>query len=268
MDHRLIGRRRGHTLPELFVTLALFGLLTAISLVAVTQSQEVYRKTSSRDNVARALTKAWAALRKDLTNSSLQLDPPPDSTMEIKKVPGSLTGGAADGDAINFLSPADPVTGELKISADGSPFFMRQITYYLVVPQNHDTLFKTHCVGKADVDGYEVQCPHKVLIRLMDNPNPVPDPTDLATMDAWNVNWQTLLTRPANLTSVSNNNKIIATNLLTFRVVPDTTNGLLKLDLRAVAIDEASRYIGVGTTPLGTGPYTVQQVTAVVPRND
>ena len=271
MARKSIKPQRGFNLVELFVTLAIFGFLMTIAMATLTQSLDVYRKTSGRDNLARAMTKAWSALRKDLSNASLNLG----TTLDVQKVPGSLAASAADGDAISFLSPADPVSGELMNAPDGSAFYMRQVTYYLVVPANHDILMRQHCVGGADAEGYEEQCPHKVLVRRRDNPKPTPDPTKPATIDVWNPGWQTLLTRPASLASANDDYKIVATNLLSFRFTRDkltgaldTTNGVLHLDLRAVAVDEAQRNIGVGKTPLGTGPYTIQQLTAVVPRNN
>ena len=253
--------RFGFTILEMFVTLGLFGLLGTLCLAALTEATTVWRKTSSRDGVARSLTKAWASLRKDLANAKLS-----PASLEIQKVPGSYGGANGfDGDAVCFLSPVDPGTGLLATKSDGQPFMMRNIIYYCVVPQNHAQLFGSTCSGGADADGYEQQCPHKILVRLSRDQGAASNPAQPASEDSIMTSWTSLLTRPNQLGVQSGEDKIISTQLLTFRC--SQVNGLLELDLRAVAIEEASRTIGVGTRPLGVGPYTVQQKTALRPGN-
>ena len=253
---------RGFTVAEMLVALTMFGLLSTMSLTILTQAAQVWRRTSSRNNVARSLTKTWANLRKDLSNSKMSA-----STLAISQVPASLSTGF-DGDAVCFLSPVDPLSGDLANNTDGTPFMMRNVLYYLVVPQNHDALFGVHCTGGADTDGYEVQCPHKLLVRRMVDQNGAANPSNPATQNIMLSNWNTLLTRPTSLASIDDDNKIVASNLLTLRITPQPSNGLLIIDVRAVSIEEATRTTAVGQVSLAAGPFTVQQVSAIVPRNN
>ena len=247
-------RPRAFTVAEMLVAIVLFGFLATISFVALQEATQVWRKTSSRDQLARSLTKAWSALRRDLESARQSA-----STLAIAQVPASLAG--ADGDAVCFLSPVDQTSGDMASKADGSPFMMTNIIYYLVVPQNHDLTFGTHCSGAADAAGYDVSCPHKVLMRLTQDNNPTAGPANSAVPASENTlwaTWTTQLTRPASLGKLTGNaRKISAANLLTFRLTTDAAHQLITVELRAVAIEEAQRHVAVGTVSLGTGAYTV-----------
>ncbi len=258
-----VPKRRGFTVIELMITLMLFGILSTVSFVAIREASVVWRKTSSRDAVSKSLGRAWNSLRKDLENIKFG-----SQSFTTQKVTASL-GSGNDGDALCFLSPED-VNGDLAVADDGAAFMVNNVIYYLIVPQNHDQLFGRHCTGGADAAGYEMQCPHKVLVRVTQDNNPTSGPSDPKNNKSENVlipAWNTLLTRPTSLQGGTSQRKIVAANLLTFRILPDTTNSMLQVEMSAVASEDAARNIALGSVQLGNSPYTTTQRTAFVCRN-
>lgn len=262
-----MAKSRGFTIIEILITVAIFSIISTISLVAIQHASTVWRKSASKDTAMKNLGKSWTALKKDLENSKLS-----PTSFEKAVVPASL-GTGNDGDAICFLSPITN-SGDLAVKSTGTslgePFMMRNIIYYLVVPQNHNTLFQCNCVGGADSAGYEQQCPHKVLIRVEKDHNATSNPADPNVSASENFlipNWQTTqLTRPTALKSTVSR-KIVATNLLTFRVTPDNSRGQLKVLIQATSAEDAARSIKLGQVPLNSSPYTVTQTSSFVCRN-
>ncbi|MBI3925296.1 MAG: hypothetical protein HY319_07145 [Armatimonadetes bacterium] len=264
--------RRGVTLIEVAVTVGLFSLVAVVLALAIQESSRVYRQLSSETEAQSALRQAELALDGDLRSASI-------AQMATALVPDSLGGGGNDGSALWFLSPRDPVTGVVHHKADGSPFWQRNILYYLVVPADHDQLFGYTCTGGAGPGGMDDRCPHKVLIRKVIDLAPATDPADEATEETLLPEVTDYLTRPAGydtsgmsaepgLQEVS----IVARKLIFFRVtlapVPASWPNEVEIDVRATSIEEAEKSVRVGSVALGTGPFTTQQLISVFTPND
>lgn len=239
--------RRGFSITELMLAFATFVLLMVLATAALQSTSRIWRNTSGRDSAIREIEKARQALERDLEVASVR-----DAHLWRSEVPGSLSAGGYDGDALNFLSAGD-VYGN-----DGSAFWTRNVTYYLVVPDGH-----LGCAGHRDSRNYDDACPHKILLRQESDQAPVSDPADPLTIE-------TLLPIPAGFPRpegfpMTQALRTVAVNLLTFRTT--LAPGGVNVDLRSVAMADASRSISIGSTPLGTGRFTLQEVFSVYPKN-
>ena len=185
------------------------------------------------------------------------------SALRIGPVPASL-GGGADSDAVLFLSAIDPTTQQAQTKMDGSPFWMRNILYYGVIPLDYSKSIEQTMTG-SNLNGYEMSCPTKQLVRLEVDQNPGNNPNDATSEDTLVSNFVPLLTRPS-AGSSSATRKTVASNLLTFRCRQFGPE--LRIDLRAVLIEEARKNKGFGPTILyDQGRYTVQHTFSVFGRN-
>ncbi|MEW6279282.1 MAG: hypothetical protein AB1758_11705 [Candidatus Eremiobacterota bacterium] len=156
----------------------------------------------------------------------------------------------------------DPVSGAVMRLDDGSPFWQRNILYYLVVPVG-DT-----CAGGVGPNGYDDRCPHKLLIRKEIDLAPATVPTDPTTIETLAPTLAPFLTRPTGFSVAGLNEagvnevKIAAAHLLSFSSVsappPENLATEIAVDLRAVAVDEARREVALGSVPLSTSPFTLQ----------
>ena len=174
-----------------------------------------------------------------------------------------------DGDALWFLSFIDPTTGE-PVYSDGTgagdlgePHWQRNIMYYAVVPGSHNSVAGQSCSGGDGGDGYEDQCPHKVMVRKIIN-----DPNDPETLLPGSGGY---LDAPSGF-SVSGmggpdleETRLLGTNILSFRVTGDDES--VTVDLRANSIDEARKNVPLGSTPLSGQPTTIQRVFTIFPKN-
>lgn len=239
---------------EVVLVAALFGLLSLISFLIFRNSSKIFATTSGRDRASAQLIKASQFLRRDL-----ELARATPQSLFITTVPGSL-GGGADSDALVFLSPRDPVSGQVQTHADGQPFWMRNVLYYGVVPNDYSRLIGQTVTG-GNVGGYEMNCPVKQLVRVEIDQNTGNDPTNDSTEDQLVTGLGAYLTRPTGVFS-SSTRKTVTSGLLSFRcqqVGPE-----LRIDLRAVSIEEARRDQGFASTvSYASGRYTLQQTFSV-----
>jgi type II secretory pathway pseudopilin PulG len=251
---------RGLTLIELIVSISLFSLVGLLLAGSFVVAAGVWRTTSASTDSQRALTKAQDDLDRDLKRTSF-------ASVRTALGPSSL--GSPDGDAIWFLSAVDPATGDFMRKVDGTPFWQRNILYYTVVPNNHPTLFGFTCSGGANADGYEVQCPHKVLVRKVIDDGVTTDLADESTVETSIAASaiSTYLTRPSGYDTSAmlgesgvSDVSLPSTNLLTFRaqVAPDPEwQREVRLELGAISILTAGREIQIGSVPLdGTRFYS------------
>jgi hypothetical protein len=253
-------RRRGLSLLELSLVLTLGAFLTVITGMCLRNAARVFTLTSSRDSALRNLARARNGLERDLVLVSL--DP---ANFSIVQSPASL-GGGADGDAIVYLSAVNATANNHMVAlTDGSsaPYFYQNILYYITTPTNHDALFTGSCSG-GNENGYDYNCPHKSLVRVVADQNPAFDPSNPATQDTLLTNLSGLMVRPLGFPRTPTQTTV-ATSLLTFQL--RRVRGELQVDLRAVAVRDASTRQGIGTKSLRTGPYTIEQRFSVFPRN-
>ena len=245
--------------------MGLFSVLLVITTALFTESLGVWRRTDSSDSANREMRKAEAAIERDLELASV-------SQLSTTPVPPSL-GAGNDGDAIWFLSPVDPTTRKMALKDDGSPFWQRNILYYLVVPQNHDATVGMSCNGVAGPTGFESACPHKVLIRkVIDSGTPTVT-TDPTTEEALITNISPYLTRPLgyDVSAMSEpgleETSIVASRLLGFDILPGSVAAEVNIDLRAVEIEEARRETSVGLVSMFTGRFTQHASVSVFLKN-
>lgn len=230
--------------------MGLFSLMLALTAVLFEQTVRHWRAADSSDVAQREMRKAQAALQRDATLTS-------SSELGRARVPGSLAGD--DGEALWFLSPIDPATKQAVHRADGTPFWQRNILYYLVVPVN-----ECNCAGLAAPDGYESGCPHKVLVRkVIDSAAPTV-PTDESTLETLLADVTPFLTRPVGNDPASISEagvedvRIVATHLLRFESATGQTPDELAVSLRAVLVDQARRDVPLGSTNFLDTRYTRQ----------
>ncbi len=242
---------------EMIVALALGSLILVATGAALGNVTKIFRNTSGRDQALRDLAKAHRSLELDLRLAT-------SNALSIVQAPASL-GGGADGDAINYLSAVNTTDGNQAILQDGSgnPYHFLNCIYYLTTPTDHDTLFSNTCVG-GNEGGYDYQCPHKILLRVIEDENPAYDPTDQTTQDTLLPSLATFLVRPTGFPN-SMTRRTVAINLLTFQV--RRVNRELVVDLWAVSLADARRKLAIGTTSLRNSPYTVKHQFSVFPKN-
>ena len=244
---------------EMIVALGLFGIIGTILAFSFAGAGDVWRTVSGSSEAQINLSKARDRLTRDLKRTSF----------DSGRVGSGLTSlGAEDGTLIWFLSPVDPVTGQVVRTNTGAPFWQRNIIYYLAVPQNHVTLFGFTCSGGADPDGFEVQCPHKVLIRKVVDGGGVTDPADESTIEQplTAAEAVTYLSRPNGFDTQAmmsepgvSDVSIPATGLLSMQaqIAPDPKwPREVHIDLSSVSVLTAQRELAIGKVPLNDTRFT------------
>lgn len=264
---RIQKSTRGTTILELAIGLTIFSLLGILLAVALRQGSRIWVEGLSSSDAQTELRKAYGNVYVDL--KATQFD-----DVAVTAVPGSLSGGGNDSDAVWFLSAEDPATGEVIRKSDGSPFWQRNILYYAAVPSNHQSMYGFTCEGGSDANGYDDRCPHKILIRQVIDAGQVTNPTDESTEETLltSAEIQSYLGRPGdlNLAGVSGPNTervdLIASKVQYFRVqlepVPDVP-GEVRVDLRTTKIQQARKEVRLGTDHLG--PYSIGYDFSVFP---
>jgi prepilin-type N-terminal cleavage/methylation domain-containing protein len=254
-----MSRKRAFTLIETLVSVALGGMILVITGATLLNVTRIFRNTSGRDTALRDLAKARQALQKDLPQAAFAHGGNPH--LQIVPTPASL-GGGADGDAVHFLSAVNGTTVESLNDGSGSPYFFENVIYYLSVPTNHDTLYGQSCTG-GNESGYDYNCPHKCLIRVRVDENPLFDHNS-ASQDLLVTPLLPQVTRPTGFPKAPDR-YVVAVNLLTFRVTQNL--GELVVDLRAVSLPDAKKKVAVGQTSLSQSPFTLQHTFSIFPRN-
>lgn len=247
-------RKAAVALVELMVSMGFFGLFGAVMFYSLSSTTNVWRKTSARDGALRHLIKARTMITRDLKNASSR----PKQFASDRF--GPSLGSGFDGDAFTFLSCEDEST-PWNINTSGQSVLTRQVTYSLVVPLNVDALYSGTFPGVADAQGYEQACPFKYLVRRWDPVPAVVSPNPESEIAG---NWKTsLLFRPASLAAGSNSQ--VVSTLLGMRVL--SSGGQWLFELKACAVQDARPKVGIGSTPLGSSPYTLVQRFAVTAHN-
>lgn len=263
---------RGLTLAEILVSTGVFALLLVVLTASVVQGEQAWRDTSAATRAERSLKRAVEAVREELAMTSF-------AQIRTRPVPGSLA-GTYDGDAVWFLSAVDPASGRFQRKADGSPRWMRNILYYLVVPQNHAALYGYTCTGGPGADGYDDRCPHKALVRKVIDAGAATTTDDSTPEEVLLTSAEVAgyLTAPSGL-DVSGmigepgleNARLLAHELLGFRVFlapePSDFPTEVQVDVRGVAVASAEHLVGVGTRSLSEGRFTLGYGFSVFPSN-
>ncbi len=265
---------------EMFTALAIFSGIMIVTTMLLKQSVWVWTAGDSREDASMVLSKARTALNRDL----LQADLDPGDSGEPHFGRTQTPAGLGGGDAVWFLSAGGP-DGSFERDTDGIPHWQRNILYYLAKPQGHDALYKMSCSGGSNPNGDDV-CPHKMLVRVViDNPPvtvPWPDPPaaagpgdvpeeliDPAAIGAYliapdGLSVASILAQPG-----VEEARIITTGLLWFKAAPapGAPTAGIEVDLRALAIKEASKIVPVGNVSVLNDPKTIHSVFSLFPNN-
>lgn len=244
------------SMVEVVLACALMSILMVVLGTALSQAQGAFRNASGTSDAADELRKCCSYLRQELIQTSATQVSSSNSTSSL---------GSPDGAAIWFLSNRG-ADGNAQFLDDGSPFWQRNVLYYLVVPNNHAALFGWNCPGGAGPGPFarDDRCPHKVLIRKEIDSGPATDTSNPANIEALMsaADIVPYLTRPAGYSVVAmnaepgvDNTRIVGRNLLTFDVTT-TAAGLIGIDTRAVSIARARTKISLGSVSLFDSPYT------------
>lgn len=253
---------------EMMVALALFGVLSIVLFLAVAQTTQVWSKVSSEQSAQFQLRRASAELQREVCMASLG----ESGQIGVNSVhhPGSF-----DGDAFWFLSPKPAAVGQPLLKVGGRPFWQCNVLYYMIVPDRVQEIAATAPMGGVDADGYEDRCAYKVLIRKVIDTGTPTDPADESTEEALLADPVRYLTAPQkyDVSAMASEPgvlsvKIVAKELLTFRAsTGGAYPGEVAFDLRAVAIEDASKSSGFGQRSLSDGPFTLRNLVSVPAKN-
>ncbi len=264
---------RGLSLLEMMMVTVITIILFGITHLILMRTIESWWRVNASADSEQQLYRAQQSLERDLRSAAFELQPD-RRTINVERAPAELNNlSGADGDVLWFLSAIDPVTGKFCRNADGTPFWQRNIVYYLVTPKNSHLHFGYDAAGLAQA-GYEVACPYKVLIRKeIDSgvPTHLSDSSSIEKLLTYS-ELAPYLDRPdgyscAGMSGVNTAVKPVSANLLSFRAeLQDQLRGV-SLDLRATAIERARREGGIGSRDLISQPATTQLRFVVMPPN-
>lgn len=262
--------RRGATLIEMGVTLGIFSLLSLLLAVSFTKSHELWRKTSGGSEAQHNLRRLRIRLTQDLNKTSF-------TSVGSGRSLGSL--GPVDGSALWFLSPVNQTSGDYIRTSTGTPFWQHHILYYVVVPNDHNQLVGFDCAGGADAEGFEVQCPHKVVIRKVIDIGDLADPANESTKETPfakadpPVDVSKYLTRPQGLDTSAMlledgvlEAGIVASGILSFNVTVAADADRpreIKIESASASIPSAQRVLQIGQEPL-KGTVHESRVTVLI----
>ena len=125
------GFRRGFSLVEIILACAIMSILMVVLGEALSQAQNAFRNVSGTSDAADELRKVCQHVRQELIQTSGTQIGSGDSRNSL---------GSPDGQALWFLSNIGS-DGNPHFLGDGSPFWQRNVLYYIVVPGNHFGLF-------------------------------------------------------------------------------------------------------------------------------
>ncbi|MBT9582943.1 prepilin-type N-terminal cleavage/methylation domain-containing protein [bacterium] len=255
--------RTGFSLVEVILACALMSILMVVLGEALSQAQNAFRNVTGTSDAADELRKVCQHVRQELIQTS---------GVQIGSRDSANSLGSPDGEAIWFLSNIGS-DGNPHFMSDGSPFWQRNVLYYIVVPGNHLGLFGWNCAGGADPDGYDDRCPHKVLIRKEIDFGVATDFVNEATVETLMSSGDILpyLTQPVGYSCSAMNAeagmrqvRIVGRSLLTFRV-SSAAPGSVTLDTRAVSIARARTKVALGTASMVDSPFTFHFGITVTP---
>lgn len=257
---------------ELLLVLVLTGIIFGITQVILVRVIDSWWRVNANQESEQQLYRAQSNLERDLRAASFELEPD-RATVAVQKAPSQLNNLAgADGDVLWFLSAIDPLSGNFIRKDDGTPFWQRNVVYYAVTPLG---LADMGYLGSGQaVNGYEVACPFKLLIRKEIDSG---DPTTADTSSSIErlMTYAELaghLNRPngfscAGMGAGNASVKAVSANILTFQCDLDPELRGISVDLRCTATDRARREGGISDRDLSAEPFTTQLAFTLLPPN-
>lgn len=258
-------RERGFTVIELMLVAAIFSSFLIVSYMLLSAGFATWRKTEGRQDMDLEFSKAAAALRRDLRDSSFRQC----ATAATPWLPP----GEPRGNALWLLSAIDPASGDYVRKADGTPFWQRNILYYLAIPTDHDKLYGVRCQTNR-----RNFCPHGVLVRRVFDIDPQTSPAAAESkMERLMTNGEAgdRMERPMDLQSALGNpeaesEEIVATGLVDFqvRLAPSTRwPSEVEIQLTGFQLAEAGKTLALGNEDLSQSPYTKHALFSLFPSN-
>jgi len=265
----------GATLIEMGVALGIFSLLSLLLAVSFTKSHELWRRTSGGSNAQHTLRNLRNRLSRDISKTSFA---------SVGTSVALSTLGPKDGSALWFLSPVNHASGEFVRAGNGTPFWQHHIFYYVTVPKGHSDLVGLECTGGADAQGFEVQCPHKVVIRKVIDGEVAVDLDQESTKEKPfaetdpPTNVSQYLTRPQGLDTSKMllesgvlEASVVCTGILSFNVSVGKDPGQpreIEIETASVSVAEAQRELRIGHVPLRGTRYESRVTVLAHPRMD
>lgn len=253
-------RRKGVTLVEAMLAMALFGLLSLALAQAVREASKIWRRSTGETTARLSLRQTQRKISGDLSAGAM-------AQISVTTGPIQLASGGRNGDAVWCLSAVDPATGDFRRKSNGSPFFQNNVLYYLAVPTQHAQLYGMTCNGFRDSNGYDQGCPHKVLIRkVIDFGTPTvasDESSEEALMTVTEIS--AYLTRPAGLSVTSMQSEagvrgvsLAAASLISLKALKGALAGAqsVELDASALSLLDAQRTLRVGSVNLEDTDFT------------
>jgi hypothetical protein len=232
------------------LALAVFGVLSLISMLSLRTAGKVWQRASARDLALRELLKAQVSLERDLVNGARGL-----AQSDYRPI-YSGSASAYSCDAIALILPS-PEQQQLEMSAQGSAIADRMVTYYLTVPSSSNPNFV------ADADGYDDHCAEKWLVRCEEAAPPAPTQGLLPALPG---GWLpgSVIQQPTGFWK-DPARRVVAVQLLQLRVHRGPP--FWEISLSAVALADARRQMAVGSVSLQGSRFTLVQRVAVQVRN-
>lgn len=264
-------RKLGFTLLELVVSFAVFVLAMGLLASILISSKALLTEVGGNADATQKIKKIFLAVNRELRATSYLWV----KTDKMANMPGP---GSA-GDALWFLSSVDPKNGDVSARGDnGRPRWQRNVIYYPSVPTDHDSLYGIHCAGGADVEGYDLHCPHKVLIRKVVDSGPVstyndPDRVEEIIPES---GINTYLNAPVGFTvptigQGTEQAQAVCPGILSFRAEKLASTPLepeqIKIRLKVTNLEELGKKTALGTASLESAPQTESLEFCVFPEN-
>lgn len=262
--------RRGFTIVEVMVASLLALMVIGLALGMLKMAGTVFHRVSGHEDGALQIKRAARNMDRDFHSTFM-------GNVRVEPVPGPA---GFFGDGIAALSAEEQGRGPMALEVSGSPYWQRNIIYYLAVPIGDP------CTLGANADGYEDQCPHKVLIRKVLDTGPTTlSHRENAAADPPNDEEELVpallpyLTRPTGFTvsgmyaetpGVVQNVDIVATNLLTMRVRLNpaaNSPGEIEITLQAHSEEAARETKRAGPQPLSDHKNTMTHILSIFPKN-
>lgn len=260
----------GFTLLEIVVSCAVFLVAMALLASILTSSRSLLTEISGNADASQKIKKIFLSMSRELKAASfLQL-----KTTSMANMPGP---GSA-GDAVWFLSAFDQANGLQARGDDARPRWQRNVIYYPSIPTDHDSLYGTHCDGGTDAEGYDLHCPHKVLVRKVvdsgpisryDNPDDIEELISEAAIGPY-LNAPNGFTVPL-LGAGSELAQVVSPGILSIRVEKFASTSLepqhIKIRLKVVNLEELGKKTALGRENLEASPQTESLEFSVFPEN-
>ncbi len=257
-------RACGFSIVELLLVAAIFSAFLIVSYGLLNTGLSSWKRTANSQDVDLEFSKAAAALKRDLRDTAVR-------HASTRTTPWLPPGGTR-GNVLWFLSAVDPASGQFVRKKDGTPFWQRNIVYYLAIPSEHDALYGVRC-GSG-----RYHCPHGMLVRRVFDTGQAtsassPEARIEKLMTPAQVGERLKRPRTAHRLEFGNptaeSEEVVAVGLVDFAatVAPTGFPNEVELRLSGFQLAEAGKVMRLGQEDMSLSPYTRSLLLSVVPGN-